>query len=189
MPRPVAPLALALSVFACAHAEPVDPAPAPPTAATALASASTSASTTPAVAPTTPPRTPHLPPPGPPGPSAQPGFPTYAPHPDPAIDALKDAAPAARDALCRAYCAEALGWPADAFLTSRIDDFFQTPESIDLRCDFAETDQDIGGSERTGGPWLRDRCAQRGLAGCYWSIMYAPEHQGRVACVRAVYVP
>jgi hypothetical protein len=118
-----------------------------------------------------------------------PGFPAYAPHPDPEIDALAAGTTEDRDELCRSYCAGALGWSAGDFVDSRIDDFYQTPEPTDLRCNFTETERDVGGSEKHLGGWIRGECARRKARTCYWGIHYAPAHQGRVACVRAVFAP
>ena len=156
----------------CAHSEAPAPAPvAEPTASSSGVAA------------------PHRPPPGAAGPRSMPDFPAYAAHPDPDVDALATATSEARDELCQSYCAASLGWSAEHFVDSRIDDFYQTPEAVDLRCNFAETDRDIGGSEKHLGGWIRGECAKRSARACYWSINYAPPHQGRVACVRAVFAP
>lgn len=128
----------------------------------------------------------HVPPSGAPGPNAHPNFPNYAPHADIVIDSLQGA-PEERDEFCRTYCGNEFGWPASEFSKSSIENFFQTPEPIDLRCDYMETSNDIGGSERHMGPRIVEQCAQRNLDNCYWSINYAKRHAGRVACVRPVF--
>lgn len=128
----------------------------------------------------------HVPPSGTPGPNAHPNFPNYAPHEDIVIDSLQ-AVPEERDEFCRAYCGNEFGWPAAEFSKSSIENFYQTPEPIDLRCDYAETNTDIGGSERHSGPRIVEQCAQRNLSSCYWSINYAKRHAGRVACIRPVF--
>lgn len=128
----------------------------------------------------------HVPPTGAPGPNAHPNFPNYAAHADIVIDSLQGA-PEERDEFCRAYCGNELGWPGVEFSKSSIENFFQTPESVDLRCDYVETNVDIGGSERHVGPRIVEQCSQRNLQNCYWSINYAKRHAGRVACVRPVF--
>lgn len=129
----------------------------------------------------------YIPASGAPGPNAHPNFPNYEAHQSPTIDALRNVSAERRDEFCRTYCAEELDWPADQFVKSSIEDFFQTPESTDLRCDYSETGTDIGGSERHLGRWIVEQCQRRGLRNCYWSINYGRQHAGRVACVRAVF--
>lgn len=131
----------------------------------------------------------YVPPTGRPGPAARPGFPSYAAHTDAKVDSMRSASGPERDRFCKAYCARVLGWKSEDFKKSSIAVFFQTPEDTDVRCDFSETSQNIGGSEKHSGPSLNAQCEQRQASRCYWSINYGRQHQGRVACVRPVVVP
>ncbi|MEC5399011.1 hypothetical protein [Uliginosibacterium sp. H1] len=130
-----------------------------------------------------------VPPSGTPGPNAHPNFPSYAAQRDQAIDRLANAPVAERDAYCQTYCKEVMGWQPPLFQRSSITDFFQTPEKTDLRCDYAETNSDIRGSEQHLGSWIHAECSKRGARNCYWSINYGKPHGGRVACVRPVFAP
>jgi hypothetical protein len=129
----------------------------------------------------------HVPPKGAPGPDAHSNFPSYAGHDAREVEALRDASAEDRDGFCKTYCASELSWPAEQFTKSSIENFYQTPEPTDLRCDYSETNTDIGGSERHTGSWILDQCEKRGLEGCYWSINFGRRHEARVACIRPVF--
>ncbi|MCH2111102.1 MAG: hypothetical protein MK135_17420 [Polyangiaceae bacterium] len=130
---------------------------------------------------------PYMPPQGEHGPSHVKGFPSYAAHEDETVDAIGGASDEERDAFCKSYCSEELGWSLADYKKSSLANFFQTPESVNVRCDFSAVENDIGGAEQHLGNWIINQCKKRDRSKCYWSINYAPPHQGRVACVRAVF--
>lgn len=107
----------------------------------------------------------------------------------PSVEALAGGSTQNLDEFCKSYCADELGWSAAEFTKSSVQDFYQTSEPTDLRCDFSEVARDIGGDERHTGSWINEQCDVRGLKSCYWSINYGKPYGGRVACIRPAFVP
>jgi hypothetical protein len=105
------------------------------------------------------------------------------------VEALARSPARTLDEFCKTYCADELGWSAAEFTKSSVQDFYQTREPTDLRCDFSEVARDIGGDERHAGSWINEQCNARGLRNCYWSINYGKPRGGRVACIRPAFVP